>query len=441
MGNIVNIPQRLPASLSDYLVDYISELCDMIIQLELQFDQRLDAERLAKATDLALDAEPVLGCRLVNENRRRHWERLEDKHPTFLLAKDEKAYEDFKSSLIDAYSGPLIKVCLWHSPDGDRLLLKVVHHAADIGGVKELAAILSDIYRRLAGDPDYRPEPNVKGSRSFRQVLRHVPWYAYPRILLGLFTIDLPVYMPHTNQTLPCPDGPREPLRYIHRLIPSDNVSAIVDYGHEHNATINDIFVTATLRALANIGNWDRTSRLSLETTLDMRRYIPSKHAEAVTNLSTMVFSWPNLGTDPGQDFATALGRLAKMTRFGKAHWISLETMFVPFSFYVLCRAVPGSGGLKFYQKLINLGYSKHIPEHTFSNAGPIKPESVNFDMQPSIARILPPTFYPPIPLLFSLTGYNGTLTLSAGVYPTQKDVAEKFFDAILKELRACGGF
>jgi hypothetical protein len=28
-----------------------------------------------------------------------------------------------------------------------------------------------------------------------------------------------------------------------------------------------------------------------------------------------------------------------------------------------------------------------------------------------------------------------GTLTLSAGAYPTQKEIIEKFFDAVLKEL------
>jgi len=437
-----NIPKRFPARLSDYLVDYISESCDMMIQMELQFDQSLNVERLAQAIDLALDAEPVLGCRLVKVHRKLHWERLgKGKRPAFLLANDEQEYEQFKSSQIDAYTGPQIKVCLWRSPDGDRLLIKVAHQIADIGGVKELTAILSDIYRRLADDPNYHPEPNVKGSRSLSQAIRHLPWYAYPFVSVSFWWTEFPTYRHRSVQTLPCADGPREPRTYIYRFILSDRVSTIVDYGHMHNATINDIFVTASLRALANMGNWDRRSRLSLETTIDLRRHIPSQHGGAVTNLSAMVYGWPNLSTDPCQNFVTALDRIASMTRHGKAHWIGLELLAYPAILYLLCRNIPAGLGLRFYQKLINLGYYEHIPEHCFSNAGPIKPESVNFDMQPTMARILPPTFYPPIPLLFSLTGYNGTLTLSAGVYPTQKDIAEKFFDAILKELRACGGF
>lgn len=438
---MADIPQRFPARLSDYLVDYISEPCDMMIQMELQFDGSLDVERLGKAADLIFDVEPVIGCRLVNERRKRHWERLEqDKRPAFLLAKDDKSYEDFKSSQIDAYIGPQLKVCLWRSPDGDRLLLKVAHQIADIGGVKELAEIFSDIYRHLASNPKYRPEPNVKGSRSLSQAIRHLPWYAYPFVSVSFMWTELPTYIHRSVQTLPCADGPREPRTYIHRFISSDHVSTIKDYGYAHNATLNDIFVTASLRALSNMGNWSGHSRLSLETTIDLRRYIPSRHGGAVTNLSTMVYGWPNLGTDPCQNFTTALDRVTCMTRHGKAHWIGIELLVYPAILYLLCRNIPAGLGLRFYQKLINLGYYEHIPEHCFSNAGPIKPESVNFDMQPTIARILPPTFYPPMPLLFSLTGYNDTLTLSAGVYPTQKDVAEKFFDAILKELQSCGG-
>ena len=433
---MADIPQRFSARASDYLVDYISESCDMMIHMELQFDRRLDAERLAHATELVLDAEPVLGCRLVKVHRKLHWERLgKNEHPVFLLAKDEQEYEKFKSSQIDTYSGPQLKVCLWRSPDGDHLLLKIAHHTADMGGVKELSAKLSDIYRHLASDPNYSPEHNVKGSRSLRQALGHLPWYAYPFLSVSWMWIELPTYLHRTVQTLPCTDGPREPRTYIHRLIPSDHVSALVDYGHEHNATLNDIFVTASLRALSNMGNWNGHSRLSLETTIDLRRYIPSHHGSAISNLSTMVFGWPNLGTDPGQDFLTALDRISVMTTHGKKSWTGLETLSVPLALYLLCRILPARYGIKIHKKVIDLGYCEHIPEHCFSNGGPIAPEDVDFGAQPEMARFLPPTFYPHLPLLFGLSGYNGTLTLSAGVYPTQKDIAEKFFDAILKEL------
>lgn len=38
---------------------------------------------------------------------------------------------------------------------------------------------------------------------------------------------------------------------------------------------------------------------------------------------------------------------------------------------------------------------------------------------------------------MFNLNGYRGTLTLSAGAYPTQIEANENLLDAILEELPA----
>ncbi len=59
----------------------------------------------------------------------------------------------------------------------------------------------------------------------------------------------------------------------------------------------------------------------------------------------------------------------------------------------------------------------------------------MTFGKRPSVAHILPPQTYPPIPFDWGLSGYNGTLTLAAGAYPSQKETIERFFDAVLKEL------
>jgi NRPS condensation-like uncharacterized protein len=90
----------------------------------------------------------------------------------FVTAQTEQGFELFKVESIDAYSDPQIRVCLWN-PSGDaRLLIKVCHHVADVAGVKDVARVISSIYLRLSADPNYRPEPNLKGLRGVCQVLR-----------------------------------------------------------------------------------------------------------------------------------------------------------------------------------------------------------------------------------------------------------------------------
>ena len=68
----IQIPKRFPSQLTDRFLDYIHQSGDMMIQLELQFRRQIDADRLARATDLALDVAPVLGCRFV-----RQWRKLD----------------------------------------------------------------------------------------------------------------------------------------------------------------------------------------------------------------------------------------------------------------------------------------------------------------------------------------------------------------------------
>lgn len=429
-----NIPDRFPASLIDCFIDYLSPLCELMIQLEMEFDEELDAERLAKSVDLILDAEPVLGCRYVDSSYRPFFERLDtNKRSAFFPVNGESEYEAFKSRPIDHKNGPQINVCLWRSSGGDRLLLKVSHLASDARGVKDIAAILSGIYNHLSDDRNYWPSPNIKASRSIRQLMKHVPLRAYPHIYLNSLRSALRTYSPGTAHTLSIPDGPRQPLVYVNLFVPSNRVSALAQYGRSRDATLNDIILAASLRALADTEHRDGSSYLGLSTTIDLRRYAPSGNADAAANLSAALVRWPDIGTEPGQTFADTLERVAGITRYGKEHWIGLEILIDPFS--LLSMVMAHKWQRKQYNRFAKLGLKKHGVTHSFTNLGPIDTESVTFGIQPSIARVLPPPSYPLLPFLFSLSGYNGTLTLSAGAYPTQKEAIEKFFDAILKEL------
>ena len=432
---MTDMPNLYRATLIDCIVDSETTFAELTMRLEMELGKALDAARLEKAVDLTLDAEPVLGCRFVDKVRRPYFERLEvKKRSAFLLANSAGEYDAFKFAPIDHRTGPQINVCLWHSPEGDRLLLKVSHQVADAAGVKDIAAMLSGIYRQLSEDPGYRPSPNVKEQRSYWQVVRHVPWHAYPRIFLN-FVNRVALFRSHTVHTLSVADGPREPVTYVVRVIPSSRVSTLAEYGRSHDATLNDIFLAASLRGLVNTANWDKRSHLSLTTTIDMRRYIPSGRAEAVANLSTVLIHGPDLGTEPGDDFKTTLGRVARITRYGKTHWIGFDLLFSPFT--PLFKIMPHAWAIRRYNEFTRLGLRQHAVDHGFTNTGPIDPGSVDFGIRPSVAHILPPQNYPPTPFVWGLSGYDGTLTLAAGAYPSQKETIERFFDAVLKELPA----
>jgi len=425
-----NIPNRLRSQYTDRIVSFFRYAGDMMIQLEMEFAQQLDTERLAKAVNLALDAEPVLGCRFVLRWWRPYWERLDDsEREAFLLARDGGEYEAFKASSIDVYSGPQVKACLWHSPAGDRLLLKVAHEAADAGGVKEIAAAISSIYSRLADEPNYRPSPNLKGSRSIWQVIRRVPWYAYPCIYINFLQEHWSLMISPTTHLLPIEDGPRVPLSFVYRHLSVDSVGRLAEYGRRRDATLNDLVIAAIFRVLAAVGNWDGQERLRLGITADLRRYLPGGRGEGICNLSATEAIC--LGTCLGDDFESTLWRVTTVTRRRKARWIGLNDYVGLAPFH---SASPYAVLKILFRKVMQLGREKQNTPNELTNMGLISTESVTFEAKPLNAYLLPPPLYPPM-FLAGLSGYAETLTLSASVYPSQKDITERFFDAVLAEL------
>jgi len=59
---------------------------------------------------------------------------------------------------------------------------------------------------------------------------------------------------------------------------------------------------------------------------------------------------------------------------------------------------------------------------------------SVTFDEAPSSDLLLTPPTYPPH-FAAGVSGYAGTLTITAGAYASQKNVVEQFLDAMVAGL------
>ncbi|MCP4699040.1 MAG: hypothetical protein GY862_19635 [Gammaproteobacteria bacterium] len=249
---IKELPRRFSSTILDRGVSYLNVIGSMAISMEFVFDRALDAERLNDALKRTLDAEPVLGCRFVRHWRKPYWERLDKPLPELLtLAENGAGYESFKIEGIDASAGPQIKACLWHSPEGDRLMLKAAHEACDAAGCKEIAGIISSIYTRLKHDPGCRPGPNPAGSRGLWQAMRFLPWHLYPLIYSRYLHQNWSNLFPAPTVTLPMSAGPRGCQAFVTRVISGERTSRIIEYGRARQATINDLFVAAVYRALA----------------------------------------------------------------------------------------------------------------------------------------------------------------------------------------------
>ncbi|MCB1155323.1 hypothetical protein KDL45_16815, partial [bacterium] len=254
---MIDLVKSLPVHITDATMRAMLTVGSAMIQMEMIFDHRLDERRLARAADLLLDAEPVVGCRMVERGWRMRWMRLPEAERAKAYAElDAFTYEQFKLVEIDAFDeGPRVLVRLFRDKDGDRVLVKFDHHIGDAGGLKQVVETLAKLYRSLEGKPDFYPVPNLGGDRGVGQLFRVLPISSWPTILLEYLRFARKSLVP--AQQFPLADGNDGPVGYVVRHFDLHRIRAMQEYGRRHKATLNDVFVTAFLRTIRHISEWD----------------------------------------------------------------------------------------------------------------------------------------------------------------------------------------
>jgi NRPS condensation-like uncharacterized protein len=424
------IPARLPTVAADRMLATWQELGvgEMVIPAELTFDRSLDAERLARAFALALDAEPVAGCRFVRA-RGASWERLpEPSRGALAVSADAAAYERFLTGGLDVFTGPQARAFLLQGPSGDRLCVHVSHLIADAGGAKHFLGVLGSIYRRLADEPSFVPPPNLDGARGVSQLFRALPGRAHWRVVLNFLREMRRLLLPRFTHRFEPPAGPKGPTVFVVRHLGAERVARLAAFGRAREATLNDVLMAAFVRAQLGTGPWDGRSQVRLQTTVDLRRYLPGRRAGAVCNLSAFDYFFP--GVDPGAELEGTLARIVATTRRRKADFTGVTMVCL----WPLLSALSYRGLTRLFRRMFRDGIEDHNQPNALTNMGPIAPADVDFGVRPTAAWLLTPPINPPL-FGIGVTGYGGALTLSAGAPAHAAPSIETFFDAVLAAL------
>jgi NRPS condensation-like uncharacterized protein len=423
----MQIPHRFPARTADQGIDILSEFFVPRIQLLIDFDGPLDPDRLSEALRLSLDAEPVMGCRFVPRWIRPYWERLEKVDPAQLL-KTGQTPEEFLGADFDETQHPQLQALLTRD---NRLLLKVNHQVADAGGVKELGYLVARIYRKLKDDPSYRPTPNL-GSRSLKQVYRRFVPRRFFGLLGRVFRELWGNMRPLKNMTWPSGLLKHGTPVYVFKHIAKERLDSARARFREHGPTLNDLMVTAFLRALASHTGWNNNVALRLTGTVDLRRYLPERRGAAICNLSSFYFL--NLGHDLGAGFTDTLALVKKQIDRLKTDFFGLGFVF---GGYLSSLPYPFCLSKLLLRKLFSRLQRKGNFPPALTNMGVIDDRLLDFG-SPRVARAMltTPVNRPPT-MSCGLTGFRDSLSFSIGIYESAVPRAEikDFFNLIDHEL------
>lgn len=297
----MSTPKHFPSVVFDCIVRTMQrEVGDLLVHCVFELEGLLDAAQMKRAVRLSVDAAPVLGCRWVERGwRAPQWLRRDDLDEVSLCTLQETddweaARRDFLITTILPETDPLVQVLVIRIPSEQRdlLCIKLHHITADGGGLKHYVRMLCEIYRSLGQDEAYFPTPNLTGRRGLDQLLDCMSWRTLParwwRFLVDTFRFWF--FQPNWKFA-GGPRGKAERRTYVFHHLDTAQVNHVRLVAKRLGGTVNDLVMAAFYRALSREHSpffWVPRRVLS---TVDLRRYLPGRQAETITNLSAFYYT------------------------------------------------------------------------------------------------------------------------------------------------------
>lgn len=425
------MPVTLSANVQDRLIYAArNRLLNLQNQAVLEFNGRLNENRLARAVRLSIEAEPILGSRFIEKKFHPYWQQFTDLDSIewFSLEKTrvkQKAINKFLTTPLNNEHEQQVKVKLIRSRENDTLCVKISHACCDGGSLKAYQQILAEIYTQLSNDQDYALGLNVGGRRYQNYLFRKLG-------IANLIKAWEPQHAP-LQPTWAFPFNtcePEEQLIAIRRL-PSKYVDVLSTYAHKRGASMNDLILTAFYRALFELVNPPSGKPKEILITVDLRRYFRDAEANAINNLSSAVST--RISRVPGESFEKTLARVSAETSQikRKQPGTHVAVLFGLLSLLSYEQNLNFVRGIKKW--LMQTGKCSPI----LSNVGSISQSTIWFDKTPVVdAYQVSPAIYAP-GFMLGICKYNNHLTFTVNYYTpsTPQEKVEQFLDIMLQDL------
>lgn len=403
-------------------------LANSQISCIIRLKGRINEIILKQAVRLSLDVEPILGCRLIENDNNPVWELRGDLDEIELCSVIETEALDaelqkFIGARYAFVSDCQIKVKVLRT-ESDTICVKINHACSDAGGLKQYLNLLASIYDLLSEGQQYVVQSRSSYSRGQDQIFR------IPNVANIVSEMAKSGVNP-SNPTVafPCNPGENKEQSFVSKKLYT--VANIADYARKNDATVNDVLFTAFNRVLSKMAKIENKT-ISVYLTVDLRRYLTGRKTEAICNLSAMLPI--TISHDSTESFDATLSNLLMETRKLKSNNSGIKSAFL----FEMAHAKLSfkDANIRFQQRRKQTSMNKFcIP--TFSNVGIIAKETMKFGLL-EVAEcyiVGPAAFSPDFGMVAST--YENTMTLAVNFFQSTmpKESIEQFIDAMLNEL------
>jgi NRPS condensation-like uncharacterized protein len=411
-----------PQDVFNYMARYF--FSNYQIQCVLRLDERIDALRLTKAVKLMMEAEPVLGSRFIENSDICYWERqteIDEKKICLMRETDkntEQEIQNFLTSSLESYDDPQVQIQVLRG-ENDVLCLKVNHACSDGGGVKEYVQRLAQVYTALCEDPAYSLPTNMTGRRDQGQLFKCLG-VEDSRTLWNPALAEL-----QPTWAFPCGRGENEQPAFLIRHLKEEGYRALKAYVSRGGVTINDVLLAAYYRALFEMVKPEYDVPMEILVTVDLRRYLPARKAEAICNLSGFVNA--RVARIVGELFTDTVSRVHHEMKKHKSSQPGLHSAAI----FEMLGQMPVSQALSMFQVSRQQAVQTGLASPFLSNFGQISDGSIRFGGQEVIAgyMVTPIMFSPGF--MLGVSTYRDVLTLTVGIYQStvQYERVEELLD------------
>lgn len=392
--------------------NYISQGCtsNALIQYVMKVKGKINYPILEKAIRLSFDAEPILGCRFMEQDPCPTWETINNLeiYPLCPLITTDNAQQEidkFLASELWVDKSPQLKACVIRDEKEDTICLKLNHAACDGAGAKYYLRLLEEIYRKIEANEIYIP-PVREGKRTTQEFYKALN-------ITNLKDTFQPgrAELPST-WGFPTDENKDKPQRFTYEIcrLEEQDFKALYKYSKNRGITINNIILSAYYLAMLNLVEIKEGLK-EIQFMIDLRKYLPSGITQTICNLSAIV----NIELPVIED--NDLEKMVSITAEEMKKVMSEK----PYIHSTIGGDLATAEGFYNVRDFINNDWEKIKISGKctpmISNLGQLTPQLLEFGTALiQDVYVVTPAFYAPA-FMLGLSTYNDRLTLCASYY------------------------
>lgn len=308
---------KVPAILGAGMYDKMNHMCrcymDRTVRFSLYYDSVPDADILRKVIICMFEKAPIFHSKFWDNHIIPCWivsdYHIDDVFQVVETDDIDKSVYDFSVQSVDVKCNVQMKIRLFVKDGKCALAFRWNHMVLDGGGFKQMMKDITDNYHRFRkGETDKLTFRT--GTRRYDRVYDDMPHGKQAKLKFKKTFAKDKHKLPYTKKN-------KEDKIFINkRTLPTEVLTAMLKAGKESGGTLNDVFVSAYMRAVYRLLQCDKNENLTISCAMDLRRYIKDIDSIGYTNHTNFM---PCQVSKMGDSIYDTITELAKNTKEIKA--------------------------------------------------------------------------------------------------------------------------